>query len=271
MAFRQKHLVLVLISVLLLGGCFGKGRKRSPSEAPDKLYTKALVQFNSGKFETAMEKFKDVKNYYPESPEALRAEIRIADSHFFLEEYEEAIALYEEFRKLHPYHEDIPYVLFQIGQAYYKQMKSSDRDPTPARKALLNFEYLIKNYPPSVFTEAAKRKIAVCQERLAEHEFLVGRFYYKKASYQGAVRRFEGVLRTYPDTDVAPKALFYMGKAYMHLSQGGKAREAFLEITRRYPKSEYAAKAQAFLQTETKEGATSTDAEEPGGSTVPPM
>jgi outer membrane protein assembly factor BamD len=272
MTLGKVSLVFLLVVILILGGCLGNKEKKELREGPDELYTRALSRFNRKKYESAIELFKDVKNYYPESPEALRAEIKIADSHFFLLEYEEAIALYEEFRKLHPNHEDIPYVLFQIGQGYFKQITTPDRDQNPARRALLNFQYLVENYPPSIFTETAKEKIVICRQSLAEHEFLVGRFYLRKRNYPGAIGRFEVVLLSYPDTEVVPKALFYMGKAFMNLSLDEKARTAFLEITHRYPSSEYAAKADTILKTEWNEtGASPGWKQQSGESTVPAM
>lgn len=271
MTLQGKVLISLVVAILILSGCSAERKRRAPTEAPDKLYAKALSLYNRGKFETALDDFKDVKNYYPEAAEAVRAEVKVADCHFFLEEYEEAIAFYEEFRKLHPYHEDIPYVLFQIGQAYFKQIKTSDRDPKPARKALLNFQYLVENYPPSVFTAAAKEKTATCRKSLAEHEFLVGRFYYRKSNYQGAVVRFEGIILNYPDADVAPEALFYMGKAYVNLSIDDKAKAVFLEITRLYPSSEFASKAKAILRTKWNETEANMGPENAGGSAGEPL
>jgi outer membrane protein assembly factor BamD len=234
-------------------------RGRTRQTLSHKLYLKGLSLFNRGKYQIAIEIFDDVKNYYPESVHASRAEIRTADSHFFLMEYEEAIVIYEEFRKLHPYHQDIPYILFQIGQAYFKQVKSSDRDQSPARKALSNFQYLVENYPPSIFTKAAREKIQICRRSLAEHEFLVGSFYYKKGNYRGAAARFEVIVDKYSDTGLAPQALFHLGKAFMNLSLMDKAKAAFLQITHQYPNTEFSSKARAILKAEWNEvGATTS-------------
>jgi len=254
MVFEKKPLILWLIMMLILCGCSAKGKRNKPlGRGPDRLYAKGLSLFNRGKHQRAMDVFKDVGSYYPESPEALRAETKIADCYFFRAEYEEAVAIYEEFRKLHPYHDDIPYIRFQIGEAYFKQMTSSDRDQTSAREALSNFRYLVENYPPSIFTKAAEEKIPVCRRSLAEHEFLVGRFYYKKKNYQGAAARFERILEMYSDTDLVPKTLFYLGMTFINLSLKDKARAAFLQITDQYPTSEYASKAEAILRTEWNE------------------
>ena len=245
--FRMKTIAIIVTTVLIMAGCAAKKKKATYGGGPDKLYAKGLARFNGGKHQAAREIFKDVKNYYPESPEAVRAEIRTADCHFFLAEYEEAIAIYEEFRKLHPYDEDIPYVLFQIGQAHFKQMKTPDRDQTPVRKALSNFQYLVENYPSSIFTKMAAKKIPLCRGSLAKHEFLVGTFYYKREKFQGSASRFEAFLQEYADVELAPKALFYLGMSYLNLFLYDKADEAFLNLARNYPDSEYASRAEQRL------------------------
>jgi len=90
--------------------------------------------------------------------------LKIADCHFFRKEYVEAIAAYEEFKKIHPSHEDISYVQFQIGMSYFNQMLNSDRDQTFTKKALSSFEYLIANYPATLFTEKARERIRTCRK-----------------------------------------------------------------------------------------------------------
>jgi outer membrane protein assembly factor BamD len=247
---KKKALLLLVITVFILAGCATKKKKTVYGGGPEKLYAKGLARFNRGKYQTAIEILQDVKNYYPESPEAVRAEIRMADAHFWLLEYEEAIAIYQEFRKLHPYHEDMPYVLFQIGQAHFRQMTTPDRDQTPVRKALSNFEYLLENYPSSIFTRAASEKIPICRQSLAEHEFLIGNFYYRKGKYEGAASRFEAVFLKYGDLDIAPKALYYLGMSYLNLSLSDKAEEAFLALSRHYPDSEYVSKTENLLRSD---------------------
>ena len=245
--FRMRTIAIVMTMVLIMAGCAARKKKAGYGGGPAKLYAKGLARFNGEKYQTALEIFKDVKSYYPDSPEAVRSEIRTADCHFFLGEYEEAIAIYEEFRKLHPYHEDIPYVLFQIGQAHFTQMRTSDRDQTPVRKALSDFEYLVENYPSSIFTEMAAEKIPLCRRSLAEHELLVGMYYYKREKYQGAASRFETFLEEYADIELAPKALFYLGMSYQNLLLHDKADDVFLKLAHNYPDSEYASRAERRL------------------------
>ena len=146
---------------------------------PEVLYKQGLVLFNKKHYNDAIEKFEQLKSNFPDSPPFYDLG-RIEDRRlsFFLKEYVEAVAAYEEFRKVHPTYEEIPYVQYQIGMSYFNQMTTADRDQTFTQKALSSFEYLVANYPPNLFTEKAKEKIGVCRKQLAEHEFFIGEFYY---------------------------------------------------------------------------------------------
>ncbi|HUL38466.1 MAG TPA: lipopolysaccharide transport periplasmic protein LptA, partial [Thermodesulfobacteriota bacterium] len=196
----------------------------------------------------ALKKFEELKASFPDSPPyTVWAELKIGDCHFFKKEYVEAIAAYEEFKKVHPSHEELPYVQYQIGMSYFNQMRSHDRDQTPTKMALSSFEYLIANYPPGLFSEKAKEKIVICKRRLADHEFNVGDFYYKHGKFQSAAWRFEGLLQTYPKNPGEDETLYLLGKSYLELDQWSKAEVAFMKIVTDYPKSPHYKEAKAIL------------------------
>ena len=159
----------------------------------------------------------------------------------------EAIAAYEEFKKIHPTHEEMPYVQYQIGMSHFSQMESLDRDQTPTRKALSSFEYLIANYPPSLFTERAKEKIGICKKRLAEQEFYIGKYYYDRGRFLAAARRFEGSLELYPKVGQEDRTLFLLGKSYLEMNQPEMAKRAFTRLVTDYPRSSYAREAKSIL------------------------
>lgn len=166
-----RRMIFLLIIFSLLLGCSKKGVKTVEGD-PETLYKQGLARFNKRDYGEALKRFEQLKSSFPDNPPyTVWAELKIGDCHFFKKDYVEAIAAYEEFKKIHPTHEEIPYVQYQIGMAYYSQMLSFDRDQTPTWKALSNFEYLVANYPQSLFTEKAKEKIGICRKRLADHEF----------------------------------------------------------------------------------------------------
>jgi lipopolysaccharide transport protein LptA len=137
--------------------------------------------------------------------------------------------------------------------SYFKQMLSLDRDQTATKKALSNFEYLIANFPPSLFTEKAKEKIEICRKQLADHEFYVGNFYYKHNNYGAASHRFQESLEDFPKMPNEDEILFLLGKSYLELGQDAKAREVLSRIVYEYPQSSHLRKAQRLLAQSTDE------------------
>ena len=247
--FIQKVVVSLLLVLLLLGcaGKKGKGLKTVEGD-PEVLYKQGLVLFNSRHYKDSLEKFEQIKSNFPDSPPfTVWAELKVADAHFFRKSFVEAAAAYEEFKKIHPTFEEITYVQFQIGMSYFSQMTTPDRDQTMTKKALSSFEYLIANYPPNLFTEKAKDKVAICKKQLAGHEFEIGHFYYLHERFQAAALRFEGLLEKFPKWRDEDKTLLFLGKSYVELNQGEKARQTLARLVDGYPKSPFAKEAKAIL------------------------
>ncbi|MGZ3558482.1 MAG: lipopolysaccharide transport periplasmic protein LptA [Thermodesulfobacteriota bacterium] len=263
-----KWMTVVLIALSFLFGCAGKAKEVKKIEGdPEVLYKEGLVYFNNRDYSDALKKFEGLKSSFPDSPPFTHwAELKVGDCHFLQKEYVEAIASYEEFKKIHPGHEEIPYVQFQIGMSYYNQMFTPDRDQTPTKKALSSFEYLVANYPPGLFTEKAKEKISACKKRLAENEFYVANFYYKQGRFGAAASRFEELLQKFPKDPDEDKTLYFLGKSCVELEQWEKAEIAFMRVVTDYPKSVYYKESRAFLDkglTERKASLSKTKAKEP--------
>jgi outer membrane protein assembly factor BamD len=241
--------VLLPVVLITLLGCGGNKQTVKTIEGdPETFYKQGLILFNKQMYSEALTKFQQLKSSFPDSPPfTVWAELKIGECHFLRKEYVEALAAYEEFKKIHPTHEEIMYVQYQIGMSYFNQMLTLDRDQTFTKKALSNFEYLIANYPSSLFTQKAKEKIDTCKKRLADHEFYVGNFYYKDSKFQAAASRFEGLLAKFPRVPGEDKVLFFLGKSYLELGRGDRGREVLTRIINEYPKSPHLKEAKAVL------------------------
>lgn len=243
-----KRVLFLPIAFSLLLGCAGKEVKTAEGD-PEGLYQQGLTRFNKRDYTEAVKKFEQLKSSFPDSPPyTVWAELKVGDCHFFRKEYVEAIAVYEEFRKIHPTHEEMPYVQFQIGMAYFNQMLTTDRDQTFTKKALSSFEYLVANYPSSLFTKKANEKIEICKKELADHEFYIGDYYYKHGNCRAASLRFQNLLETFPKMHEEDKTLLLLGKCYVELEEGEKAKEAFTKIITEYPQSAYYGEAKKNLE-----------------------
>ena len=175
--------------------------------------------YEDGRYKEAIEYFQKLKDWYPFSKYAILAELKIADSHYHLKQYEEAIYAYEEFEKLHPRNEAIPYVIYQIGLCYYDQIDTIDRDQTPARKALETFQRLYEQFPDDQYARSGSEHIPKCLKSLAGNEYYIGVFYFKSKHYQAALQRFMAVLSNYPDVGYHQKALQFIAKCEASIAE----------------------------------------------------
>jgi outer membrane protein assembly factor BamD len=175
--------------------------------------------YESGNYNKALEKFQKLKDFYPFSKYAILAELKIADSHYQREEYEEAIFEYENFERLHPRNEAIPYVIYQIGRSYYDRIDTTDRDQTAARKALEAFQRLNKQFPEDQYARRSEEHINRCLKSLAGHTYEIGVFYYKTKHYKAALHRFMTIISDFPDVGYHQKALEYIAKCEASIAE----------------------------------------------------
>jgi len=140
------------IFFIILIGCSSCSLFKSKDlKSAKELALDGMDEFNSNNYKSAIESFEKLKDWYPFSKYAILAELKIADAHYRLQEYEEAVFAYEEFENLHPRNEAIPYVVYQIGLSYFEQMDTVDRDQTTALKAIETFERLNKQFPDNEY------------------------------------------------------------------------------------------------------------------------
>ena len=199
-------LICVVVLALGLAGCSWSHfniknffTKKKPEPSAEELMQEGLDKFYGHKYDDALNAFQKVKERYPFSKYATMAELRVADAHYYEEEYPEAVAAYEDFSRLHPQHPEIPRVLYQIGMCHYKQRLGIDRDQTETRAALEAFERVTKTYSKSEYAKKAQVLIMRCRELLAKHELYVAKFYYRTHQYKAAMFRLETLRNNYSD------------------------------------------------------------------------
>ncbi|MBW2654001.1 MAG: outer membrane protein assembly factor BamD [Deltaproteobacteria bacterium] len=203
----MKSLFLFFTIVLLFSGCSWFEISHEMEKNAGELVSEGSSAFVSGDYKTAVKAYTDLKDWYPFSKYAILAELKIADSHYHLEAYDEAIIAYEEFEKMHPRNEAIPYVIYQTGLSWFNQLDTIDRDHTPAKNSLTQFNRLVDQYPESEYAQKAKGNIKKCVENLSGHELYVGNYYYKTKKYKAALKRYEYLVENYPDSKESKEAL----------------------------------------------------------------
>jgi len=201
-------LSLVGLIVVITGCSLFRGGKAEKTAL--ELASEGVDHYDAGSYKKSIEAFEQLRDWYPFSKYAILAELKIADSHYHLKQYEDAIFAYEEFENLHPRNEAVPYVIYQIGMSYFEQIGTVDRDQTSAQNALKTFSRLVQQHPNTAYARKAQSHIKACLKSLAGHDYYVGLFYYKSKHYKAALKRFEAIITRYPDVGVHFEALQYI-------------------------------------------------------------
>ncbi len=206
--------IILMMLMLLLGGCSAAGNffeATTPEDMnlsipPQTLAQKGMEEFNRGRYFVALEYFNKILESHRFTPQALLAELKIADCNYYMQKYAEAYVYYERFEELHPTNEAIPYVMYQKAMCHYKRIGTVDRDISNAQKAIERFRLLLKAYPQSPYSADAEIKISSSLEFLANHEFNVAKFYLRTKEPEQAAVRLQYLLTMYPQTEITSQA-----------------------------------------------------------------
>ncbi len=218
--YNMKQCLILGICLMLLSGCSLFEESSQMNKSAQQLANEGAAAYMNRDYQDAVKAYTDLKNWYPFSKYAILAELKIADSHFYLEEYEDALIAYEAFENMHPRNEAVPYVINQMGMCWFKRLDTVDRDPAPAENALALFRRLIRQYPGHAQAKAAEKSINVCIDNLAGHELYVAEYYNKVDEFKAALKRYEYIVAVYPGTpqsDIAVDRIPGLSKKVMAL------------------------------------------------------
>lgn len=199
MAKRIWLLFLLGLGLMTLSGCgvIDYFFLQPPADTAQELVQAGNRAMQDKDYDSAIEYYQELKERYPFSPYAPEAELGLADAYFLDGQMRAAEEAYKEFESLHPGSEEIPYVLFQIGRANFKQFKSIDLPQENITEALEYFTRVVQGYPGSEYTDRAESFITKCRRFQAEHELFVADFYWRREEYLSAWKRYTYVLQNF--------------------------------------------------------------------------
>lgn len=234
--------------VFSLFSCAGKATvKPVPPFDAEKSFQKANDLIENKDYAEARKLLLEIKNRDLSKKYAPLAQLRIADSYVKEGETDLAVAEYRRFLEMYPDHRHAAYAQYQIAMTYFNEIEGPERGYGGAAKALAEFEKLKKDFPRNPFRDAIEVRIEKCRNIIADYEFMVGEFYMKKQSFNAAIGRFEGLLKTVPDYKQKERVLLALGIAYKKAGEHEKSEETLKSLLREYPSSPLAAEARKVL------------------------
>lgn len=240
------------LSVLLPSGC-------SPLKTgPDKITLELLnspkeVLFEKGKALIEKKNYQLGRKYlsfvfetYPNDPQGREALLMVADAYFKqggTSGYTEARFRYRDYLNRYPGAPRRDYARYQFAFCYDKEHETPDRDQTSTREALDQYRALIREFPDSGYSGAARERIRQLTDLLAEHEFAVGYFYFRKGATGAALGRFTAIEARFPDYGAKDKLFFYSAEALRRLRRKDEADRYLARILGEFPDGIWAKKA----------------------------
>jgi outer membrane protein assembly factor BamD len=224
------------------------------TQQPDKvLFDQAMHDIEHGRYEVARISLQTLMNTYESSEYLAKAKLAIADSWYReggSNGLAQAEAEYKDFILFYPGMEEAAEAQNRVCDIHYKQMDKSDRDWTQTVRAEDECKQVLIQFPNSKFAPQAMQRVRDIQESLAEHEFVVGNFYWKREMNPAAANRLSALVDQYPLFSNSGEALYEAGDAYSKMGSRFRkeAGEMFTRILRDYPLSSRANDAKRRLE-----------------------
>jgi len=261
-----RRVAAVLLTALLAStaGCKSSGGSKTPDKITQELLTQPKeVLFEKGKALIAKKKYDQGRKYlnyvfetYPNETVGREALLLVADSYFQQKtaaSYTEARYRYRDYLNRYPGAPNRDYARYQFAFCYDKEHETPDRDQTATREAIEQYRALIREFPDSGYSGAARERIRRLTDLLAEHDFGVGYFYLRKGSTAAALSRFVQVEQGFPDYASRDKLFFYQAQALSRLGRSGEAVAYYNRVLEEFPQSEFAKKARKEVGKKTGE------------------
>jgi outer membrane protein assembly factor BamD len=252
-----KRALLPVVCIGLLASCIHK-KYETPitknTQQPDKvLFDQAMHDIEHGRYEVARISLQTLMNTYESSEFLAKAKLAIADSWYReggANGLAQAEAEYKDFKLFYPNMPESAEAQNRVCEIHYKQMDKSDRDWSQTLRAETECRTLLVEFPNSKFAPLAAQRLRNIQESLAEHEFVVGNFYYKREMNPAAANRLDALVVQYPLYSKADEALYEAGDSYSKMGPRfrQKSGEMFARVVRDYPLSARAEDAKQRLQ-----------------------
>ena len=238
---------LALTLGLALSACKSRGLREDPilrlSAAESLVEGKRL--FERGKYDRARPYLSHAFEVEPNSAAGREALLLVADCYFEAgsdTDLIQAEAKYRDFQNRFPTSQRAAYVQSQIAMSLAQRIEKAERDQAATVKARAALEDLLRLFPTSEYAATARTELIRVLDRLAEHEYAVGRFYLRYGVPAAAATRLEGIFKNFPDYTQKDKALFHLARAYQDLDRADDAQATWTRLRTDFPDSPWTAK-----------------------------
>ena len=236
---------ILIIAALLLSACASEPISVSKSAKDDYFKGKSLIA--SERYAQAVIFLEKFSAKYPYSEYATKAKILRIEAAYADEQYVLSETLALRFMDTHPAHPQLAHVQYLLGMSYYKESSNANHDQQFSNKARETFVAFNQKFPNNPNFQQAQLYIQELTDRLAEHELIVGKFYFDKKLYVAATNRFILAKNTYPTSALVDEILYHLVASYKALKQIGYAKETLSLLQHKPTQNKWRKQAEALM------------------------
>ena len=251
MMSRFARIACAIALVALVSACsmFGPSKIKDEEIIPaETLYQTALSNMDRQNYNTAIEDLKKLERQHPYSEFNEKAKLMEVYANYRIGKFDEAILAADRYMALFPSSDEMAYVLFLKGTAYFAQITDITRDQQLSQDAISTYTLLITNYPKSEYAKDARDKMVIAVDQLAGKEMSVGRYYAGNGQYAAAINRFRVVVEKYQTSTHIEEALFRLTESNLALGLTAEAQTAAAVLGHNYPSSDWYKESIELLQ-----------------------
>ncbi len=240
---------LLAVSLVVLGGCNTTVVDKTDAWSPNKIYTEAKDEANSGAYDKAVVLYEKLEGRAAGTALAQQAQIDKAYAQYKADQVAQSIATLDRFMKLHPTSPAFDYALYLKGIVNFNEnlglfgnlsrQDLSERDQKAAKESFEAFKELTTRFPDSKYSPDARLRMTYIVNSIANYEVHVARYYYSRGAYVAAIGRAQTAITDYEKVPAAEEALFILTRSYDALGMTQLRDDTKRVMEQTYPKSDY--------------------------------
>ncbi len=229
--YRSRVSWIAILLGFVLQGCAEEAKRvRTPAV---ELFQQGFIAYEDEFYQDAEKRFQTLTEEHPNTRLATLAYLKMGDLNYMRGKWEDAESNYRMFLNLSPQSLLTPYVLNRLIALNYERNKYGiffkgreyDRNMEPNRTILKEYQRFFLLFPKSPYLEEVKEYLLKARADLAEHEFAVGNFYFKRKAYHSAIARYLYLMKYYPEFPGVVEVAERLIEAYNRNQQPALAAE----------------------------------------------
>ena len=228
----MKKIFKSLLFFVLLFSCAKKDDKKTNAEIS---YIEAMKLLKKKDYSEAATEFEKIDDDFPFSKWALKAQTVAVYARYKNEDYVKLVANVDDFLRLNPSSEYVPYMIYMKGLTYYNQIPDIERAQDNTQQVSFIFRELIARFSQTNYAADAKEKLSFIDEHLAGAKMAIGRYQITSSNYVGAIISFNEVISRYRYTKQTAEAYFRLVELYYKTGLKEEGRKTKQQLGQKFP------------------------------------